>query len=78
LLIAAFVVLVFCVLILALLFYKTLKIIEKPTFTLEGPLLPRALAATAARLDQWHTEGRLSPQEYERLTRFIQEDAKTL
>lgn len=62
--------------ILAWFFRKTLKSMENPKFVLEGPILPRDLAALVVRLDKWKEEGRISREDYERFMHLCREDAE--
>jgi hypothetical protein len=39
-------------------------------------LLPEDLSSAVLRIDKWRAEGRITPEDYERLMRLCQEDAK--
>jgi hypothetical protein len=60
---------------LAVVFRRTLKPAESPEFVLEGPPMPREVAAAARRLELWRGQGRISREDYERLMHLCREDA---
>ena len=62
--------------ILARVFRKTLGSVDRPSFVLEQPPLPKDLAAVVLRLEKWKAEGRLSREDHERLMQLCREDAE--
>jgi hypothetical protein len=62
-------------LLLARVFRRTLASLDKPTFVMEKPPMPKDLAAAMARIDKWRAEGRISREDHERLTQLCREDA---
>ncbi len=65
----------FLVVLLARLFGAAAREADRPTFVIEKPPLPRALAPVAEALDRWRAEGRLTREEYEHGTALLREDA---
>lgn len=61
--------------LLAVLFRRTLKAMESPRYVIEKPPMPKEVAAALARIERWREEGRISREEYEKLLHLCEEDA---
>ncbi len=61
--------------LLAVLFRRTLRAMESPRYVIEKPPMPKEVSAALARIERWRDEGRLTREEYEKLNQLCEEDS---